>query len=72
VTEKRSLAEDRLPGIGAIARYTGESYRQAQHKVEKGVYPDRHGKIVIGLKSEIDRVHKPNAAGKFTSEKTTA
>jgi hypothetical protein len=62
MTEKRSLADDRLSGIKAIAQYTGESYRKAQHKVEKGYYPvTRVGKIVIGLKSEIDRVHKPDA-----------
>jgi hypothetical protein len=59
----RTLADDRLPGIRAIAAYTGETYRQAQWKVETGVYPvTRHGKIIVALKSVIDRVHEPDTA----------
>jgi len=58
----RTLSDNRLAGIAAIANYTGETYRQAQWKIENGIYPvTRHGKIVIGLKSEIDRVHRPDS-----------
>ena len=60
-TPAKTLADNRLPGIQAIADYVGETYRQAQWKVETGVYPTtRHGKIVVALKSEIDRVHRPD------------
>jgi hypothetical protein len=39
--------DDVLRGIRAIARYTGESYRQAHWRVERGLYPvTRVGKII--------------------------
>ena len=54
-----------LRGIRAIADYTGETYRQAQWRVDCGYYPTRRvGKIVEALTSEIDAVRQVTGARK--------
>jgi hypothetical protein len=55
--------DDVLRGIRAIARYTGESYRQAHWRVERGLYPvTRVGKIIETRKSIIDKIRTPQIA----------
>jgi hypothetical protein len=58
-----------LRGIRAIAGYTGETYRQAQWRVEAGYYPVRRvGKIVEALTSEIDEVRRVTGAQSKASQ----
>jgi hypothetical protein len=54
------VEDDRLRGIRQIARYTNETYRQAQYRIERGHYPVRRvGKIVESTKSAIDNARTP-------------
>jgi hypothetical protein len=54
-----------LRGIQGIADYTGETYRQAQWRVDCGYYPTRRvGKIVETTTDEIDRVRQVTGARK--------
>ena len=49
-------------GFRQIARYTNETYRQAQYRIERGHYPVRRvGKIVESTKSAIDKARMPEA-----------
>jgi hypothetical protein len=59
----KEVDDDRLRGIRQIAKYTGETYRQAQYRIEKGHYPiARVGKIVESTKTAIDNARDPKAA----------
>jgi hypothetical protein len=54
-----------LRGIGQIAKYTNETYRQAQWRVECGYYKTRKvGHIHEALTSEIDEVRQVTGARK--------
>ena len=56
----KDVDDDRLRGIGQIARYTKETYRQAQYRIERGHYPVRRvGKIVESTKSAINKARTP-------------
>jgi hypothetical protein len=59
----KDVDDDRLRGIRQIAKYTKETYRQAQYRIEKGLYPvARVGKIVESTKTAIDKARDPRAA----------
>ena len=54
---------DVLWGVAEIARYLNQSEKAARWHIEKGRYPIRRvGKMITALKSELDRVFKPEAA----------
>jgi len=56
----KDVDDDRLRGIRQIARYTKETYRQAQYRIERGHYPVRRvGKIVESTKSAINKARTP-------------
>jgi hypothetical protein len=59
----KDVDDDHLRGIRQIAHYTGETYRQAQYRIERGLYPvKRVGKIVESTKSAIDKARAPEMA----------
>jgi hypothetical protein len=60
----RTLADDLLNGVGAIASYTGESERRVRHLIDRHSFPViRHGQRIYSRKSWCEEYYSLNGGG---------